>query len=79
MVNAKALGSTHSAFHNMVGSKGMLLVLLLIVVGQALIVNFGGRIFRTVPLSGAEWMAIIAATSIVMGVGEIGRLWKRTR
>ena len=79
LFNAKALGSTHSAFHNMVGSKGMLLVLLLIVVGQALIVNFGGRIFRTVPLSGAEWMAIIAATSIVMVVGEIVRLWKRTR
>lgn len=79
LFNAKALGSTHSAFHNMAGSMGMLFVLLLIVVGQVLIVHFGGRIFRTVPLSGVEWLAIIAATSTVMLVGEIVRLWKRTR
>ena len=79
LFNAKALGSTHSAFHNMAGSMGMLFVLLLIIVGQVLIVHFGGRIFRTVPLSGVEWLAIIAATSTVMLVGEIVRLWKRTR
>jgi len=79
LFNAKALGSTHSAFHNMAGSMGMLFVLLLIIVGQVLIVHFGGRIFRTVPLSGGEWLAIIAATSTVMLVGEIVRLWKRTR
>ena len=79
LFNAKALGSTHSAFHNMAGSMGMLFVLLLIIVGQVLIVHFGGRIFRTVPLSGVEWLTIIAATSTVMLVGEIVRLWKRTR
>ena len=63
----------------MAGSMGMLFVLLLIIVGQVLIVHFGGRIFRTVPLSGVEWLTIIAATSTVMLVGEIVRLWKRTR
>ena len=79
LFNAKSLGSTHSAFHNIGKSGGMLLVLLLIVAGQVMIVSFGGRIFRTVPLTFGEWLTIMAATSAVLWIGEIERLWKRKK
>jgi Ca2+-transporting ATPase len=52
----------------------MLLVLLLILVGQWLIVSFGGKMFRTVPLTWQEWGMIIAVTSLVLWIGELYRL-----
>ena len=38
--------------------------------------TFGGRMFRTVPLSFTEWLAIIGATSIVLWVSEMWRKLK---
>ena len=55
LFNAKTLNSHHSTFRRLYADRGLLLVLLLIVAGQWLIVTFGGRMFRTVPLSLAEW------------------------
>ena len=79
LFNAKCLGSTHSAFHNLRHDGGLLLVLLLIFVGQWLIVTFGGRMFRTQPLSAEEWLIITAATSVVLIVGELWRGVKRIK
>lgn len=77
LFNAKALGSHHSAFHNLRGDGSMLLVMLLILVGQWLIVEFGGEMFRTEPLSLKEWIVIIAATSPVLWIGELWRMIKK--
>ena len=77
LFNAKSLGSNHTAFRHFLKDKGMILVLALVLVGQWLIVTFGGEMFRTVPLSLTEWLAIIGATSIVLWVGEIWRAFKR--
>ncbi|SFF81796.1 calcium-translocating P-type ATPase, PMCA-type [Prevotella sp. KH2C16] len=74
LFNAKTLGSRHSAFHNLPGDRGMLFVMLLILAGQWLIVTFGGKMFRTVPLSLEEWLIIIAATSAILWIGELYRL-----
>ncbi len=79
LFNAKSFGSNHSAFHDFSHDNGLLLVLLFILVGQWLIVTFGGRMFRTEPLSATEWITIIGATSVVMWVGEIWRGIKRLR
>ena len=79
LFNAKALGSNHSAFRHFLADKGMILVLVLILFGQWVIVTFGGEMFRTVPLSLAEWGIIIAATSVVLWVGELWRGVKRLR
>lgn len=79
LFNAKCLGSTHSAFHNLRHDGGLLLVLLLIFVGQWLIVTFGGRMFRTQPLSAEEWLIITAATSVVLVAGELWRAVKRIK
>ena len=77
LFNAKSLGSNRTAFRHFLKDKGMILVLALVLVGQWLIVTFGGEMFRTVPLSLTEWLAIIGATSIVLWVGEIWRAFKR--
>ena len=79
LFNAKCLGSTHSAFHNLRHDGGLLLVLLLIFIGQWLIVTFGGRMFRTQPLSAEEWLIITVATSLVLVAGELWRAIKRIR
>lgn len=76
LFNAKTLNSHHSTFRRLYADRGLLLVLLLIVAGQWLIVTFGGRMFRTVPLSLAEWGCIIGATSAVMWAGEVWRWFK---
>ena len=77
LFNAKSLGSNRTAFRHFLKDKGMILVLVLVLVGQWLIVTFGGEMFRTVPLSLTEWLVIIGATSIVLWVGEIWRAFKR--
>lgn len=76
LFNAKTLNSHHSTFRRLYADRGLLLVLLLILAGQWLIVTFGGRMFRTVPLSLAEWGCIIGATSAVMWAGEVWRWFK---
>ncbi len=79
LFNAKAFGSNHSAFHAFMHDNGLLLVLLIILGGQWIIVTFGGKMFRTVPLSLQEWLVIIASTSLVLWIGEIWRAVKRLR
>ena len=77
LFNARTLGSCHSAFRRIWACRGFLLVLLFVLVGQWIIVTFGGRMFRTVPLSWQMWVAIIGGTSLVLWVGEIYRFLKR--
>lgn len=80
LFNAKCLGSNYSAFRHFWRDRGLILVLALIFVGQWLIVTFGGRMFRTLPLSFTEWTVIIVATGVfVLGSGEIYRAVKRLR
>lgn len=75
MFNAKAYNSGRSALHSMHRCGGFLLVSLLIVIGQILIVSFGGDVFRVMPLSIGDWAMIIAGTSVVLWVGEVRRLF----
>ena len=73
LFNARALGSSHSAFRRLWACRGFLLVLLVVLAGQWLIVTFGGEMFRTVPLSWQTWVYIIVGTSPVLWIGEIYR------
>ena len=77
LFNARMLGSCHSAFRRIWACRGFLFVLLIVVVGQWLIVTFGGRLFRTVPLPFETWATIICGTSLVLWVGEIYRWIER--
>lgn len=73
MFNAKAFLSHGSAFKNMKESTGFLIIMFIIPLGQYLIVQFGGEVFRTVPLSLKDWGVIIGLTSLVLWVGELLR------
>jgi len=77
MFNAKAFISGSSAFKGLSKSTGFLIVMGLIPVGQFLIVEFGGDVFRTVPLSLKDWGIIIGLTSVVLWMGEIVRLFRK--
>jgi len=77
LFNARVLGSCHSALRRLWACEGFLFVLLFVLVGQWAIVTFGGRMFRTVPLSFNTWVAIIGGTSLVLWVGEIYRWIER--
>lgn len=77
LFNAKALMSHHTAFRHFLKDKGMILVLVLVLVGQWIIVTFGGEMFRTTPLSLHKWLLIIGSTSVVLWAGELWRTFKR--
>lgn len=77
LFNAKSLGSSRSTFHKFRSDKGLQFVLFVIIAGQWLIVEFGGKMFRTVPLDIETWAMIVAGTSPVMLVGEAIRAVRR--
>ncbi len=74
MFNAKTFLSDGSAFKNLKESRGFVLVAFVIVIGQILIVEFGGDVFRTVPLSLKDWVIITLGTSSVLWAGELIRV-----
>ena len=74
MFNAKCFGLKESAFSSISKNGSFVAIAALIFVGQILMVQYGGVVFRTVPLSLRDWLIIIGGTSIVLWVGEIWRL-----
>ena len=77
LLNAKTYSTTDSAFKHLSRCVGVLTVLCLILCGQWLIVQFGGPVFRTVPLAAGDWGILLAVSSLVLWVGEAGRFFKR--
>ena len=79
LFNASVFGTDHSVFRDARHAIGMVSVAGIILIGQIIIVEFGGKVFRTVPLTWAEWLIIIGSTSIVLWIGEIWRWVKRIK
>ena len=75
LFNARAFETGRSAFH-FSGCRGFVSITLLILVGQIVIVTFGGPFFSVVPLSFTDWLLIIGGTSVVLWLGE---LWRAVR
>lgn len=76
LFNVKAFASGKSAFHFM-QCGWFLLIILIIFGGQILIVELGRDFFNVEPLRFLDWVIIVGCTSIVLWVGEIGRLLKK--
>ncbi|WP_287081645.1 calcium-translocating P-type ATPase, PMCA-type [Muribaculum sp.] len=76
MFNARAFESHGSAF-NLKGCSEFDFIALVILIGQILIVTFGGEMFNVTPLKIVDWVIIIAVTSLVLWVGELFRLFKK--
>jgi Ca2+-transporting ATPase len=79
LFNARSLGSARSAFSGLMNNKTFLLIAAAIFAGQTLVVQFGGKVFRTVPLTVSDWALITLATSIVLWTGETFRFFKRRK
>ena len=79
MFNAKGFETRHSVFTCLRGCREFFLILLAIAVGQVLIVEFGGEVFRTEPLAWREWAAVIGCTSLLAIGGEAVRALRRKR
>lgn len=78
LFNARAYATGRSAFH-FKGCSGFLSIVAVILVGQVLIVTFGGEWFNVVPLSLTDWLIIIGGTSLVLWVGELSRVLFRRK
>ncbi|MCL2000915.1 MAG: HAD-IC family P-type ATPase, partial [Planctomycetes bacterium] len=79
LFNARVFGSYQSALTRLGESKGFLAMVTVIAIGQFLLVEFGGSMFRVTPLAMGEWAASIVFTSPVLWIGEIWRLHKRMK
>jgi plasma-membrane calcium-translocating P-type ATPase len=77
LFNARVFGTNDSAFKGISKSYGMEVIALAILLGQFLIVQFGGAVFRTEPLDFSTWIIILASTSLVLWMGEGIRLIRR--
>jgi P-type Ca2+ transporter type 2C len=77
LFNARCLGLNQSAFKDLSKNPAFIAIAMLILVGQILIVQFGGSIFRTVPISLMDWLEVISSTSFVLWIGELLRFSKR--
>lgn len=79
LFNAKCWGSTDNIFKHLTDNLTFDLIAAVILVGQILMVSFGGRVFRTVPLSFMQWLIIIGATSGILWIGELIRAFRRAQ
>ncbi|EJX10370.1 plasma membrane calcium-transporting ATPase 3-like isoform 2 [gut metagenome] len=79
LFNARVFGTADSAFKGISKSYGMELIVLAILGGQFLIVQFGGTVFRTEPLDVITWSWLIVSTSLVLWVGEVVRWIRREK
>ncbi len=78
MFNARAFATGRSALH-LEHCGEFLFIAAMILVGQVLIVEFGGEFFTVTPLRLSDWLIIIGGTSLVLWVGEFIRLFRKRR
>jgi Ca2+-transporting ATPase len=79
LFNAKSLGIKDSVLPKLASNFSFVAIALVILIGQVLMVQFGGDLFRTVALSWQDWLLIIGGTSVVFWVGELQRLLSRMK
>lgn len=65
LFNARVFGQDRSIFNGLLNNPAFIGICLVIFVGQILIVQFGGDVFRTEPLSIETWLEIVGLTAIV--------------
>ena len=71
LFNARVYGQDRSIFDGLGKNWAFTGISLVILIGQILIVQFGGEMFRTEPLTLTQWLWIIGGTSIVAVVNEL--------
>ncbi len=77
LINARVFNSERSAFSGLAGSKAFLLMAAVILLGQILLVSWGGEMFRVTPMTAGEWVVLLVITSPALWVGEFLRYNRR--
>jgi Ca2+-transporting ATPase len=76
-INCRSLTPDVSGLRGLFRNPVFWAITLAIVIGQAAIVTFGGIVFHTEPLRGADWAVTAAATASVLVFAEIVRRVRR--
>ncbi|MBQ9254085.1 MAG: calcium-translocating P-type ATPase, PMCA-type [Bacteroidales bacterium] len=76
MFNARAFETGRSAFH-FKNCGGFGIISFIILIGQILIITFGGQMFNVESLKLIDWVIIVTSTSLVLWVGELVRLFNK--
>ncbi len=71
--NCRSLHLEESPFKGLSKNPMFIIIILIIVTVQILVVNYGGAIFRTTPISLKTWIKIVILTSSVLPVGYIAK------
>jgi Ca2+-transporting ATPase len=74
LFNVRCWDQVDSVFSSLQQSRMFLSITFALFLGQAAITQWGGPLFRVVPLAGPDWMKIVTATSVVLWIGELWRL-----
>jgi len=81
--NCRSLDLKQNPFSNLTGNRMFMIIIGVTVISQVIMVNFGGGIFRTVPMTLAHWIKIIILTSTVIPVAYMARylvfIYKKSR
>ncbi|HEY1190731.1 MAG TPA: calcium-translocating P-type ATPase, PMCA-type [Gemmata sp.] len=78
-INCRSLDPSESGLHRLFENPQFLLIASLTVVGQVLIVTFGGQVFNVAPLTPLDWFAVAGATASVLLYAEVARWVRRGR
>ncbi|MBY0456537.1 MAG: cation transporting ATPase C-terminal domain-containing protein, partial [Gemmataceae bacterium] len=72
-INCRSLTPHESGLSGLFGNRRFLFIASLTVVGQVLIVTFGGAVFNVEPLGVIDWLVVAGATSSVLVFAEVVR------
>jgi Ca2+-transporting ATPase len=72
-INCRSLTPKISGLVGLTRNLVFLAVLAVVVLGQVVIVTFGGAVFKVEPLSATDWLAIAAGTASVLVFAEVTR------
>ncbi len=72
-INCRSLSPEESGLHRLFENPQFLAIASLTVIGQVLIVNFGGKVFSVEPLTILDWVVIASTTASVLVFAEVAR------
>jgi Ca2+-transporting ATPase len=72
-INCRSLTPEVSGLYRLFGNPTFLTIASLVLIGQIVIVNFGGPIFAVEPLYGSDWVLIVLGTASVLLFAELAR------
>jgi P-type Ca2+ transporter type 2C len=78
-VNCRSLTPDTSGLAGVRRNRVFLAIMLVTLVGQILIVSFGGEVFAVEPLGWLDWLIIGGSTASVLGFAEVVRRMRRAR